>query len=241
LKIYYPNINKMKRKKRDFKRPLEFSLIMFAAFIFVIFLVQAASLPTPGGDSGVWGSKLNDYLKVEHKDAGFHSDITADSVKINTLTNCDTLDTDGSGKVVCGTDATGAGGGTVIPPGAVMAFNLASCPTGWSELTSARGRYIVGLPSGGTLAGTAGTALSNTENRAVGQHNHGITDPGHSHAQQPQTLLGIAGGIISTNTGPVLQTGGTTSTATTGITINNAGSVAGTNAPYLQLLICQKD
>ena len=161
----------MKRKKRDFKRPLEFSLIMFASFILVIFLVQAASLPTPGGDSGVWGTKLNDYLKVEHKDTGVHSDVTADSIKINTLLNCDTLDTDGTGKILCGTDATGSGSAD-IPTGAVMAFNLASCPSGWTELTSARGRYIVGLPSGGTLAGTAGTALSNQENRPVGQHNH---------------------------------------------------------------------
>ena len=60
----------MKRKKRDFKRPLEFSLIMFASFILVIFLVQAASLPTPGGDSGVWGTKLNDYLTLEHNADG---------------------------------------------------------------------------------------------------------------------------------------------------------------------------
>jgi hypothetical protein len=29
--------------------------------------------------------------------------------------------------------------------------------------------------------------------------------------------------------------------ATTGITINNAGSVDGTNAPYIQLLPCKKN
>ena len=53
------------------------------------------------------------------------------------------------------------------PSGAIMFFNLASCPSGWTELTAARGRYLVGLTSGGTLAGTAGTALTNLENRAV--------------------------------------------------------------------------
>jgi len=239
LKIYSINTNNMKRKKRDFKRPLEFSLIMFASFILVIFLVQAASLPTPGGDSGVWGTKLNDYLKVEHKDTGVHSDVTADSIKINTLLNCDTLDTDGTGKILCGTDATGSGSAD-IPTGAVMAFNLASCPSGWTELTSARGRYIVGLPSGGTLAGTAGTALSNQENRPVGQHNHGITDPQHQHTVNAQAT-GATGGTEK----PFRQSGtlniAVTNFAATEITVNNEGSVAGTNAPYLQLLICQKD
>jgi hypothetical protein len=69
----------------------------------------------------------------------------------------------------------------IIPAGMVAPFNLSSCPPGWGELVGARGRVVVGLPSGGTLAGTVGTALSNLENRPVGQHNHGITDSGHVH------------------------------------------------------------
>ena len=69
----------------------------------------------------------------------------------------------------------------IIPAGMVAPFNLSSCPPGWGELVGARGRVVVGLPSGGTLAGTVGTALSNLENRPVGQHNHGITDNGHAH------------------------------------------------------------
>ena len=43
------------------------------------------------------------------------------------------------------------------PAGAVMFFNLASCPAGWSELAAAQGRYLVGVPGGGTLGGTSGT------------------------------------------------------------------------------------
>jgi hypothetical protein len=50
-----------------------------------------------------------------------------------------------------------------IPSGAVMFFDLASCPDGWTELTDARGRYIIGLQQGGTLKGTQGTALNNLE------------------------------------------------------------------------------
>jgi len=98
--------------------------------------------------------------------------------------------------------ANGAGGTLleqVVPSGAVMFFNLAACPTGWSDATAARGRYLVGLPANGTIAGSVGTALSDQENRPVGQHTHttvasatgisinnskagiGATDTGHSH------------------------------------------------------------
>jgi len=126
-----------------------------------------------------------------------------------------------------------------LPSGMVSFFNLASCPSGWTELTTARGRSLVGLPLSGTLAGTAGTALTNLEDRPVGQHNHAITDPGHVHGLVTSIQLygapalgsGVETQIGSSNTG----------SAVTGITINNAGSTAGTNAPYLQLLVCSKN
>jgi len=128
-----------------------------------------------------------------------------------------------------------------IPPGFVGFFNLTGCPTGWHEDIAARGRYLVGYnSSSGTLGGTAGTALSNQENRTVGQHNHGITDPQHQHTVNAQAT-GATGGTEK----PFRQSGtlniAVTNFAATEITVNNEGSVAGTNAPYLQLLICQKD
>jgi hypothetical protein len=196
----------------------------------------------------------------------------------------------------------------------VMFYDGSSCPAGWSELTAARGRYLVGLPSGGTLDGTSGTALSNLEARAVGLHSHtatdsghshtatdsghshtatdaghshtatdsghthSITDPGHTHQVRdggsggPNVSLvdafGTSGyslqnggvepnttGITGTNSGTANITVGTgaasitvgagTANITVGsgaanITVVNAGSVAGTNAPYLQLLACKK-
>lgn len=51
-----------------------------------------------------------------------------------------------------------------------------SCPSGWAEYTSARGRVVVGLPQNGTSGGTVGTPLINLENRA---HTH--TGPLHTH------------------------------------------------------------
>src|SRR3954452_5931281 len=48
--------------------------------------------------------------------------------------------------------STGApGADSIAPAGAVMFFDLAQCPGGWSDYTKARGRYIVGNLSTGTL------------------------------------------------------------------------------------------
>lgn len=131
------------------------------------------------------------------------------------------------------------------PSGAVMFFNLGACPAGWTELAGARGRYIVGLPVGGTLAATVGTALSNTEDRATGQHTHTVSDPGHMHSSPvPDRSTANSstppGATYYTPLG--LNSGDTvTGSNTTGITVGSAGAVAGTNSPYIQLLACQKD
>lgn len=130
------------------------------------------------------------------------------------------------------------------PAGQVSFFNLGSCPSGWTELTTARGRYLVGKVAGGTLGGTVGTALSNLGNRAVGLHTHGVTDPGHVH----QSIIDQGATDTSNQVGEFQDTAeftifsdfDQTTFGFTGITINNAGSVAGTNAPYLQLLVCRK-
>ncbi|MBX2996860.1 MAG: hypothetical protein KF681_18720, partial [Bdellovibrionaceae bacterium] len=90
---------------------------------------------------------------------------------------------------------TGTG---LVPSGAVMAFDLASCPTGWTAYASGQNRVIVG--SGGSYAlGVTGGANSattstdgshshsgNTGSTAISvaqmpSHTHGVNDPGHTH------------------------------------------------------------
>lgn len=138
------------------------------------------------------------------------------------------------GTVTCEVDDTGAG----VPSGAIMYFNMTVCPAGWSPLAAAQGRYLVGLVPGGTLLGTpvgVHSALFDRENRPVGAHTHGVTDPGHRHGYE-------AAVPTSTNSG-VSQAGyqhRNTDLAVTGITIQSTGTV-GTNAPYVQLLVCQKN
>ena len=158
--------------------------------------------------------------------------------------------------------AAGTLANQIVPPGAVMFFNLSACPAGWTAFAGAQGRYVVGVPAGGTLNGTGGTALANLENRPVGQHSHSTSDPGHNHGGSSGPVNNPTGGGI-TNYIDYSGTGGSTTafqftstpnpsvqlsahthgipTGTTGISINNSGSVAGTNAPYVQLLACQKN
>ena len=63
-------------------------------------------------------------------------------------------------------------------PSDVVAYRASSAdtPSGWSEYTTARGRMVVGLVSGGTDGGTVGTALTNSQDKT-----HTQTGPSHSH------------------------------------------------------------
>ena len=125
----------------------------------------------------------------------------------------------------------------LVPAGAVMYFNLVDCPAGWAEITAARGRYIVGLPNGGALAGTQGTALTN---RAIRQ-----VLPAHSHTFTSGNTF-LSGFTMYRNlyvesggNGPVV-TDTITSTGTPSGTISNSPNTSEIDAPYIQFLVCQK-
>ena len=111
-----------------------------------------------------------------------------------------------------------------VPAGMILFTKDGACPSGYAEYTALRGRYAVGLPSGGTNLATVGTALSNSENRPVGQHTHDI-----------EVISSTAEG----GGGAMEKTTSTTGTPTAGI-VSNSGSVTGTNAPYIQLMACEK-
>jgi hypothetical protein len=139
--------------------------------------------------------------------------------------------------------AGSAGADAVAPTNAVMFFASATCPVGWTDYAPAQGRYVVGLQPGGTLEKTDGTALTDGEDRPVGKHAHSVTDPGHTHTIATNPIL--TGGNVT-----VQRLQGTASLAYnqpinsalafTGISIDPAGGVDGTNAPYVQLLACRK-
>lgn len=72
--------------------------------------------------------------------------------------------------------SSAAVGGITLAADLVTFSTAGTCPTGWTEYTAARGRLVVGLPSGGTSAGTVGTALTNLQDKT---HTH--TTASHTH------------------------------------------------------------
>ncbi|MCP6719697.1 MAG: hypothetical protein KJI71_05810 [Patescibacteria group bacterium] len=150
---------------------------------------------------------------------------------------------------------TDSSGGIIsIPSGAVMYFNLTTCPTGWNEMVSAQGRYLVGVSGTGRTIGDngiAGTAFTtNLENRTVGEHTHTFTGddlPTHTHILQRFVGAGGSTEELSVKfdaTGQSPLAAGNVESVSAGTptgTNTENGSVAGTNAPYIQLLVCVKN
>jgi len=81
----------------------------------------------------------------------------------------------------------GIPGTPAVASNVVMWTLNGACPSGFTEYTTAQGRYIVGLVLSGTDEATVGTALTAAESRPVGQHTHtasvgiNITFPNHNH------------------------------------------------------------
>lgn len=61
-----------------------------------------------------------------------------------------------------------------IPKGAVMAFNLNSCPHGWSRFAEADGRFIMG--SNSNIRGKGGNSSIMMETNQLADHSHYFTD-----------------------------------------------------------------
>jgi len=130
------------------------------------------------------------------------------------------------------------------PSGAILYFNATACPSGWSEYTTARGLYIVGRVSGGTLATAVGSALTNQENRT---HTHSTPQltllQGQGSVQAGTLALNNAGGALGFYDGASFfqssNSVGTIGASTYGISASTTGTATGL-APYVQLLVCQK-
>lgn len=137
---------------------------------------------------------------------------------------------------------------TPLPTGAIVLWSgsIGSIPSGWVLCNGSNGtpdlrnRFIVGAGSTYSVDATGGSA-----DAIVVSHTHTatsvVTDPGHVHSV-PVSIGGGSGGSGLSD----YQVGGTTASATTGITvattINSAGN-SGTNAnlpPYYALCYIMK-
>ena len=128
--------------------------------------------------------------------------------------------------------------------GQIAAFNGA-CPTDWDEVTALRGRMIVGLVDGGTLAQSVGDALTDGAVRRGGTgHHHSVsyrgydsTGVGYVTASSIVVKQAVASAGrhefvgSSQNSGDQVKTGGT-------VHLGTAGNQT-TPAPYVQFRYCE--
>ena len=125
--------------------------------------------------------------------------------------------------------ATGALAEQVVPSGAIMAFDLGACPSGWTAFGSADGRTLIGTAAGltrGTVVGANSVGLSVDQMPA---HSHSAFQAPHNHAPANSVNF-ITGGMAApaNNAGIQLNSGGFnferfTTDAQPPITVNATG------------------
>ncbi|MDD2680082.1 MAG: hypothetical protein PHO03_04735 [Candidatus Omnitrophica bacterium] len=118
--------------------------------------------------------------------------------------------------------------GGSIPAGAVLAFNLDACPSGWTEYTSARDRTIVGSGTTYARGATGGAATHTLSTAEMPSHSHGLT--------------GSTGGDLF-GSNPAAGTYHPSGSWSLPRGTDNAGGGGAHNnmQPYIALLYCQKD
>lgn len=138
----------------------------------------------------------------------------------------------------------------VLPAGTVVAFNLASCPSGWSEYTAARGRTVIGTnPAQFANPGGEGVISARTLGTQGGAETHTLTVaemPSHNHSGTSADPAGTANAIFNT-TAAMTGSGYGALAANTGTRwgVGNLSSQGGGGAhnnmpPFVALLYCQK-
>ena len=144
---------------------------------------------------------------------------TNGNVGIGTATPASALDVASPGVIT--------GAWAYLPSGTAMLFVQTAAPTGWTKSTTHDNkalRVVSGTASSGGTTDFTSVFTSRTITTAnMPVHTHGITDPGHSHQVAFKIAAGGPGSYEEIQNSP--STGYyLTSSSTTGITVNNAGS-----------------
>jgi microcystin-dependent protein len=155
------------------------------------------------------------------------------------------------------------------PSGTVIAFAASTAPTGYLECAGAaisrttyatlfgvigttfgvgdgsttfnlpdlRGQFVRGWADSGSV--DSGRTFGSTQAYQVGPHSHPITDPGHTHTIT-QSTNSVSGGANPVATAVSTGTGVTTSSSTTGITVNNNTGTTESRPTNVALMYCIK-
>lgn len=135
-----------------------------------------------------------------------------------------------------------------IPSGTIMLFVQTAAPTGWTKSTTHDNkalRVVSGAASsGGTTAFTSVFTSRTITTSNMPSHSHGVNDPGHSHGITYVVPNSGAGpGWAGGNSYAPTTYGYSTSSAGTGISIQNAGSGTPMDfaVQYVDVIIATKD
>ena len=162
-----------------------------------------------------------------------------------------------------GTITMWSGAVAEVPAGWALCDGAAhAAPNGDSvSVPDLRGRFVMGAGSGANPGATGGSATHSHVYTAVPLHGHGISDPGHRHWVSAAPVddrnfsrtneagvqqHGVAADATSHNNNYTSSAGMNSNYATTGITVNNAGtSSPSTNAsstlpPYYEIAYIMK-
>ncbi len=120
------------------------------------------------------------------------------------------------------------------PQSQIALFDLGSCPSGWKEKESVRGRYLVGMVLGGKPGSSIGTALSLNENRPAGPHSHAYSDDSVGYKVSAGRYEGLRTEFRGDSSVSLYHRQGTTTVSV------SPAAPGGTNAPYIQFLACEK-
>lgn len=133
----------------------------------------------------------------------------------------------------------------IIPSGTKMLFQQTAAPTGWTKDTTHNNkalRVVSGAASSGGATGFTSVFTSRTitvDN--LPPHNHGVNDPGHNHTY---AYAGLNSGFTYTPVSRAnIDFSMSTSTQTTGITIQNTGggTALDFDVQYVDIIIATKD
>ena len=181
----------------------------------------------------------------------------------NATSNAVAVSTGGSLTLAVSTVVVNGTNMFLIPSGAVMFFTGTTCPAGWKDFASnftgypstsksfypvIRGEPTYATGTFTTSGGITMAGLTNYENRPTGQHSHTANDS-HVHLLYIDDTADGGGAGSGGNSSIMGSPRGADNYQYTGPetgepSIDNssgASGVAGTNAPYYQLLMCQKN
>ena len=148
-------------------------------------------------------------------------------------------------------------GNEPVPAGLRLISTLAAgCPTGWTEDTTARGRYLVGNPASGTVGATLGDVMTQT----AGTVDDVSKTPAGTNGTVSFTPVGTIAAISATGTAALVtasaagqDTANQTHTHPAPVFTGTAGTVSAqaftgtadttvrsTVAPTIQVIICSK-